>query len=35
VIDQLSSYRRLRRRWHDWDTVTEILGEVAAQMVSP
>jgi hypothetical protein len=35
VIDQLSSYRRLRRRWHDWDTVTEILGDVAAQMVSP
>jgi len=35
VIDQLSSYRRLRRRWHDWDTVTGILGEVGAQMVSP
>lgn len=35
VIDQLSSYRRLRRRWHDWGTVTEILADVAAQVVSP
>ncbi len=35
VIDQLSSYRRLRRRWSDWSAVTEILGEIAARMVSP
>jgi hypothetical protein len=34
VIDQLSSYRRLRRQWSDWRTVTEILGDVAARMVS-
>jgi hypothetical protein len=33
VIDQLSSYRRLRKRWSDWNTVAEILGAVAAQMV--
>lgn len=35
VIDQLSSYRRLRKRWSDWDAVTEVLGAVAARMVSP
>src|SRR5436190_15153589 len=35
VIDQLSSYRRLRRRWSDWNAVTENLAEVAARMVSP
>jgi hypothetical protein len=35
VIDQLSSYRRLRRRWSDWSAVTEVLGNVAARMVSP
>jgi hypothetical protein len=35
VIDQLSSYRRLRRRWSDWDAVTGVLGEVATRMVSP
>jgi hypothetical protein len=35
VIDQLSSYRRLRKRWTDWSAVTEILGDVAARMVSP
>ena len=34
VIDQLSSYRRLRRRWSDWSAVTEVLGAVAARMVS-
>jgi hypothetical protein len=34
VIDQLSSYRRLRRRWSDWGAVREILRAVAAQMVS-
>jgi len=32
VIDQLPSYRRLRRRWSDWDAVTEVLGAVAAGM---
>jgi hypothetical protein len=35
VIEQLSSYRRLRRRWSDWSAVTEILGEVATRMVKP
>ncbi len=35
VIDQLSSYRRLRKHWSDWDAVTEVLGAVAARMVSP
>jgi hypothetical protein len=34
VIDQLSSYRRLRQRWKDWSAVTEILGEVAERMVA-
>lgn len=33
VIAQLSSYRRLRRRWKDWSAVTELLAEVAARMV--
>ncbi len=35
VIDQLSSYRRLRRRWSEWSAVTDVLGDVAARMVSP
>ncbi len=35
VIDQLSSYRRLRKRWSDWNAVTEVLGDVAARMVTP
>jgi hypothetical protein len=35
VIDQLSSYRRLRKRWSDWSAVTEVLGDVAAGMVIP
>jgi hypothetical protein len=34
VIDQLSSYRRLRKQWSDWGAVREILGQVAARMVS-
>jgi hypothetical protein len=34
VIDQLSSYRRLRKRWSDWGAVTEVLGDVAARIVS-
>lgn len=34
VIDQLSSYRRLRKRWSDWSAVTEILGAVAVRMIS-
>jgi hypothetical protein len=34
VIDQLSSYRRLRKRWSDWGTVTEVLGNVATRMVN-
>jgi len=35
VIEELSSYRRLRLRWSDWRAVTEILGDVAARMVAP
>lgn len=35
VVDQLSSYRRLRRRWSEWSAVTDVLGDVAARMVSP
>jgi hypothetical protein len=34
VIDQLSSYRRLRRQWSDWGAVTETLGTVATTMVN-
>ena len=33
VIDQLDSYRRLRKRWSDWSEVTGVLGDVAARMV--
>jgi Nucleotidyl transferase AbiEii toxin, Type IV TA system len=33
VTDQLSSYRRLRRRWTDWSAVTEVLSAVATQMM--
>lgn len=33
VIDQLSSYRRLRKRWSDWSAVTDVLGAVAARIV--
>jgi hypothetical protein len=33
VTDQLSSYRRLKKRWSDWGAVTDVLGEVAAGMV--
>jgi hypothetical protein len=35
VIDQLSSYRHLRKRWKDWNAVEDILGTVAARMVAP
>jgi hypothetical protein len=34
VIGQLDSYRRLRKRWSEWDEVTGVLGDVAAGMVS-
>lgn len=33
VIDQLSSYRRLRSRWSEWSAVAEVLGDVAARVV--
>lgn len=32
TIDRLSSYRRLRKQWSDWDAVTVTLGEVAESM---
>jgi Nucleotidyl transferase AbiEii toxin, Type IV TA system len=35
VVDQLGSYRRLRKRWSDWKAVTDVLGEVATRMVEP
>lgn len=34
VIAQLSSYRRLRKRWSDWSAVTDMLGDVAGKMVN-
>ena len=34
VIDQLSSYRRLQKRWSNWSAVKKILGEVAERMAS-
>jgi hypothetical protein len=34
VIGQLSSYRRLRQHWNEWSAVTDVLGSVAASMVS-
>jgi len=33
AIGQLSSYRRLRKRWSDWGAVEDVLGSVAARMV--
>lgn len=33
VIDQLASYRRLHKRWSDWDAVKDVLGAVATRMV--
>lgn len=33
VTEQLSSYQRLRKRWSDWDAVTEVLGDVATRMI--
>jgi hypothetical protein len=35
VIAELSSYRRLHKRWTNWDAVTDVLGEVAERMVAP
>jgi len=35
VIDQLSSYRRLRKLWSDWGAVTDVLGAVAVRIVDP
>ena len=35
VIDQLGSYRRLRRHWTDWSAVSDVLEDVAARMVRP
>lgn len=34
VTDQLPSYRRLSKRWSDWRAVTELLDEVATNMLS-
>jgi hypothetical protein len=34
VVDQLSSYRRLRKRWSDWSAVVDMLRDVAARMVN-
>lgn len=35
VTEQLSSYRRLRKRWSEWSAVTDVLGEVGTGMVEP
>lgn len=32
VIEQLPSYRRLRKRWIDWGAVTDVLAAVASRM---
>ena len=32
VIDQLSSYRRLSKRWSEWSAIEDILGQVALRM---
>jgi len=34
VTRELGSYRRLRRRWTDWSEVKDVLGVVAARMVT-
>jgi len=34
VTEQLADYRRLQLRWAEWSAVTEVLGQVAARMVS-
>lgn len=34
VIGQLASYRRLRKRWSDWDVVADVLRDIAARMVN-
>lgn len=34
VTGQLASYKALDRRWQDWSTVTEVLGELADRMVA-
>jgi hypothetical protein len=33
VIDQLSSYRRLRQHWSNWSAITDVLGEIAIRML--
>jgi hypothetical protein len=33
VIDQLSSYRRLRQHWSNWSAVIDVLGEIAIRML--
>ena len=33
TIDQLSSYRRLQKRWSDWSVVADVLGSVAQRMI--
>jgi hypothetical protein len=33
VTKELSSYKQLAPRWHDWDTVAEVLASVARRMV--
>ena len=34
VTMQLSSYKALDRRWHDWSTVKQVLAEVAERMAA-
>lgn len=35
VVGELSSYRRLHKRWTTWSAVTDVLGAVAERMVAP
>lgn len=32
---QLGSYRRLQRRWSEWEAVTEVLAALAERMIAP
>jgi len=35
AIEQLPSYRRLRRQWSDWSAVTQVLSDLAVRMANP
>jgi len=33
VTEQLSSYKALDERWHDWSVITDVLGDLAERML--